>query len=120
MGTDVATAAPTRRAPRTRGRQLVEQYRAGKSVLELARQFKMHRQTVARHLKREGIAVRSQLKMTPRLTEQAERLYADGHTLTAIGVKLGVEASTVGKALKRTGVQLRPSVADRRHASRDE
>ena len=81
----------------------------------------MHRHTVAAHLEREGVAVRPQRKMmSPRLIERAKQLYADGHSLVAIGKQLGVEASTVGKALKRSGVQLRPPVADRWHRSRDE
>ena len=95
--------------------QLAEQYRDGKSTLELARQFKMHRNTVAAHLEREGVAVRGQRKMTPQLIERAKQLYAEGQPLTAIGKHLGVEASTVGKALKRAGVKLRPPVADRWH-----
>ena len=95
--------------------QLAEQYRFGMSVLELARQYKMHRQTVAAHLEREGVAVRPQRKMTPRFVERAKKLYAEGQSTTAISKQLGVEASTVGKALKRNGVKLRPPVADRWH-----
>ena len=41
--------------------------------------------------------------------------YTEGQSLAAIGKKLGIEASTVGKALKRAGVKLRPPVADRWH-----
>jgi hypothetical protein len=63
----------------------------------------MHRHTVAAHLEREGVAVRPQRKMSPRLIERAEQLYADGHSLVAIGKQLGVEASTVGKARRSNG-----------------
>jgi transposase-like protein len=100
--------------------KLAEQYRFGLSVLELARQYKMHRQTVAAHLEREGVAVRPQRKMTPRLIDQATQLYAEGRSLAEVGKQLDVEASTVGKALKRVGVKLRPPVADRWHVSRDD
>jgi IS30 family transposase len=99
--------------------QLAEQYRVGMSALELAREYKMHRQTVMRHLEREGVTVRRQLKMTPQLVDRAKKLYAQGQTLVMIGKQLGVEASTLGKALKRAGVTLRPPVADRRRKSRD-
>ena len=95
--------------------KLADEYQFGMSALELARKYKMHRHTVARHLEREGVAVRGQLKMTPQLVEHAKQLYTDGHSLTEVGKQLGVEASTVGKALKRSGVQLRPPVADRWH-----
>ena len=100
--------------------QLAEQYRIGKSALELARQFKMHRHTVAAQLEREGVAARPQLKMTPRLIARAKQLYADGDSLAEVGKQLGVEASTIGKALKRAGVKLRPPVADRWHKLRDD
>jgi DNA-directed RNA polymerase specialized sigma24 family protein len=100
--------------------ELAEQYRIGTSALDLARRFKIHRQTVAAHLKREGVAVRRQLKMTPDLIDHAKQLYAEGQSLANVGKQLGVEASTVGKAIKRAGVQLRPPVADRRRGSRDE
>jgi lambda repressor-like predicted transcriptional regulator len=99
---------------------LAEEYRFGTSALGLARKYKMHRRTVAAHLEREGVAVREQLKVTPRLIEWAKQLYANGQSLSAIGKQLGVEASTVGKALKRAGVKLRPPVADRWYKSRDE
>jgi hypothetical protein len=57
---------------------------------------------------------------TPDLINRDRQLYAEGQSLTAISRQLGVEASTVGKALKRAGVGLRPPVADRWRASRDE
>ena len=100
--------------------KLAEEYRFGLSVLELARKYNTHRHTVAAHLEREGVAVRSQKKMTPRLVAAAKQLYQQGNSLTEVGKQLGVEASTVGKALKRAGVQLRPPVADRWHPSCDE
>jgi IS30 family transposase len=100
--------------------ELAEQYRIGTSALDLARQFKMHRHTVAAHLEREGVAVRPRLKMTPDLIDHAKQLYGEGQSLANVGKQLGVEASTVGKAIKRAGVQLRPPVADRRRGSRDE
>lgn len=93
----------------------MELYQAGASALELARQFNMHRQTVARQLIKAGVELRGQLKRTPQLTEQAKKLYAEGHSTTEIAKQLGVEASTVGRALKRAGVTLRPPVADRWH-----
>jgi DNA-binding transcriptional regulator LsrR (DeoR family) len=65
----------------------------------------MDRQTVARQLKREGVALRPQLKRTPQLTEQATKLYADGYTLAEVAMQLGVQASTIGRALKRAGVK---------------
>ncbi|PEG33009.1 helix-turn-helix domain containing protein [Mycolicibacterium agri] len=87
--------------------QLVEEYRGGRSTYELAHQFRIHRRTVVTHLERHGVPVRPQLKMTPTVVEQAKRLYADGHSLAAIGDDLGVDATTVLNALKKAGVNLR-------------
>jgi DNA-binding CsgD family transcriptional regulator len=78
------------------------------SALELARQYGIHRHTVVKHLKRDGVAVRGgQTKMTPDMIERTKRLYADGQSLAGIGEQLGVDASTVHKALKRAGVKMR-------------
>jgi DNA-directed RNA polymerase specialized sigma24 family protein len=100
--------------------ELVVLYQAGASMLELSRKFETHRNTVVAHLRRAGVEIRPQRKMTPRLLDRAKLLYADGHSLTEVGKQLDVEASTVGKALKHAGVKLRPPVADRWHASRDD
>jgi DNA-directed RNA polymerase specialized sigma24 family protein len=51
--------------------------------------------------------------MTTELVAQAAALYDTGHSLVEVGKLLGVEAGTVGKALKRADVKLRPPVADR-------
>lgn len=81
----------------------------------LARKFECHRHTVMRHLQRAGVEIRPQRKMTPELVAQSAALYANGQTLDEIGRLLGLEASTIGKALKRSGATLRPPVADRWH-----
>lgn len=84
-------------------------------MAKLAEKFECHRHTVVRALEKAGIATRPQTKMTPDLVAQAAALYARDHTLEKIGKLFGLEASTIGKALKRTGVTLRPPVADRWH-----
>lgn len=92
--------------PAQRG-QLVDQYRGGKSTYELARQYGIHRSTVAQHLRREGIVIPQQLKMTPDVVKQAKRLYASGCSVATVGQQLGVDATTVHKALKKAGVRMR-------------
>lgn len=44
--------------------------------------------------------------MTPQLVAQAATLYAQNHSLEEVGRLLELEARTVGKALKRAGVNL--------------
>jgi transposase len=83
--------------------ELVDRYRRGALASELAERFGIHRQTVVAHLKREGVTVRPQVKLTASMVEQAAALYASGLSTAAIGKKYGVDASTVGDALKRVG-----------------
>ena len=93
--------------------ELVDCYRRGSLASELAERFGIHRQTVVAHLKREGVTVRPQVKLTAPIVSEAVELYAEGWSTAAIGKKYGVDASTVGDALKRVGVRLRGPVADR-------
>ncbi|MGN2641715.1 hypothetical protein ACTD5D_37245 [Nocardia takedensis] len=93
---------------------LVEQCQRGASMMELAAEYGLHRNTVEAHLRRAGVAKRPMVKMTERLVERATRLYVEELWTTArIGKELGVDASTVAKALKRAGVRMRPAVAER-------
>jgi DNA-binding XRE family transcriptional regulator len=48
--------------------ELVDCYRHGALASELAEQYGIHRQTVIAHLKREGVAVRPQVKLTTPMT----------------------------------------------------
>jgi transposase-like protein len=58
--------------------ELVALYEGGASMLALAKKFECHRHTVVRHLRRAGIEVRPQKKMTPHLVTKATQLYEDG------------------------------------------
>ncbi len=94
--------------------ELVEAYRHGVSMVKLAKQYGLHRNTVEAHLRRSGVTIRPVVKMTPALVERATKLYIEQMWTTArIGKEFGVDASTVAKALKRAGVQMRPAVAER-------
>jgi DNA-binding CsgD family transcriptional regulator len=78
------------------------------SVLELARHYGINRHTVAKHLRDDGITLRGgQTKLTPSNIAKAAQLYADGHSLAAVGVHLGVDHTTVYKALKKIRVPMR-------------
>lgn len=91
--------------------ELVEAYRHGAEMNELARRYGVHRHTVDRHLKRTGVAKRLMTKMTPAKVEQAKELYEQGLSTNQIGKRFGISGSTVWKALKRAGVDMRPPVA---------
>jgi transposase-like protein len=97
-----------RRLNPTDRHKLVEQYVSGTSTYELARQFGIHRHTVAEHLRRAGIVIRGgHQKMTTDVTAVAVQLYASGQSLAQVSVRLGVDATTVHKAFKNAGVRMR-------------
>ena len=99
-------------------RELAALYESGASMVDLAKKFECHRNSVLRHLDAAGVKIRPQKLMTPELVAQATVLYAKNHSLAEVGQLLGgLEASTIGKALKRAGITLRPPVADRWHGS---
>ena len=78
--------------------ELVEQYRAGSSVYQLADRFGIHRSTVGRLLRSRGIDTTA-----PALTEDQVRrtvqLYADGWSCKKIAKYFGVGAETVRERL---------------------
>ena len=59
-----------------------------------------------------GVAMRLRVRMTPRLIERTAELYEQGWSTVQIGKELERGTSTVGKTLKRTGVEMRPPVAE--------
>lgn len=84
--------------------ELVEAYRHGAGVRELARQYGVHRHTVDRHLERVGVVKRPVVKMTPTVVAQARELQEQGWGTQRIGQELGASGSMVWKALKREGL----------------
>jgi DNA invertase Pin-like site-specific DNA recombinase len=86
---------------------MVEAYRSGSTVYELATQFRVHRTTVGIILEREGVPRRYRLLSGEKLN-RAVRLYGAGRSLDQVAEDLGVNHSTVALALRKSGVQLRP------------
>jgi DNA-binding transcriptional ArsR family regulator len=66
---------------------LVDSYRAGETVYELAARFGIHRATVSAHLHRQGITLRRQ-GLNAQGVAHAVRLYEDGWSVTRIGHRL--------------------------------
>lgn len=85
------------------------EYQNGRSLQDLAREFGVHRRTVADHLERLGMDRRvNRPKLTPRDVEQAISQYRAGDSLATVGKALRVDASTVQRALKQSGIGIRP------------
>ena len=88
--------------------ELVTEYRAGASVLGLARQYGVHRTTVMAVLDRERVARRSQGRvLSLEEIERASQLYRGGLNLRAVGAELGVDYRVVRRGLVAAGLKLR-------------
>jgi AraC-like DNA-binding protein len=84
---------------------LVETYRSSDSSLaDIARQFKVHRHTAARHLNRAGLTERRK-HITAEQLVQAIRLHKEGWSLANIGQHLGFSPTSINYRLRQAGVQ---------------
>jgi hypothetical protein len=89
--------------------RLIAGYAEGSSVLQLAARFNIHRTTVLAHLERNGVPRRrSGPKLSAEDVNEAAVLYRDGPSLKVIGVRFLVAPDTIGKALRRVSVKIRP------------
>ena len=86
--------------------RLVEHYKAGASVYELAVEFGVHRTIISQRLKGAGVTMRRR-PLTADQVETPAAFYPTGMSLADVGHRLGVHASTVHKALKRRGMVMR-------------
>jgi len=92
--------------------ELVRLYSEMKSVKGLARHLGIHHHTVRKHLIDRGIEIEQPRQMSSEELALATHLYIDEElTAAQIAPKIGFTASTVVKALNRTGVKMRPQVA---------
>jgi len=82
--------------------ELVQGYRVGLTVYELATQFGIHRETVAGILEREGVP-RRRRPLSPSQIERASILYGSGWSLAQVGAELGCDPSTVWRTLAKIG-----------------
>ena len=94
--------------------RLVERYKAGATVYELAVEFGVHRTIISQRLKGAGV----QLRLQPQTADQVEEavtLYATGMSLADVGSQLGAHASTVHQALRQHKVEMRSPWDHPRH-----
>lgn len=87
--------------------KLVEVYRQGGGIDELAHQFEVHCTTVMAHLDRSGVE-RRRRGLALEQVDEAAKLYGDGWSLARVGKYFGVNAETVRVAFQRTGTTIRP------------
>jgi hypothetical protein len=84
---------------------LIAEYQAGARVCELAKNYELHRTTVARHVARAG---KTRPVMIEAQIDEAVRLYRDGWTLHNLGQHLGVADQTIRRVLVERAVTIRP------------
>lgn len=83
------------------------EYQAGRSVKNLAERWRVHRGTVANHLREAGVEIRSRGLSSEQVSE-AVRMYGDGWSLRQLAARYDCDYETVRQALLRAGVVLRP------------
>jgi hypothetical protein len=87
--------------------ELVEAYRAGATVFDLAARFSIDRKTVGAHLRRRGVDTKLP-GLHPDDVPAAAELYRSGWSLIGIAEKFGTSGNTVRRCLLEAGVELRP------------
>lgn len=85
---------------------LIDAYRAGVRIKDLAGRFGVHRTTVTSLLACHGVELRP-VGMSPDQVLHAAQLYRDGWSLARLGEKFGVDDMTVRRHLLLAGVVMR-------------
>jgi lambda repressor-like predicted transcriptional regulator len=87
--------------------QMIQLYRDGTQVRDLASQFGVHRHTISQRLTRMGVPLRRH-GLRDEDADEAAQLYAEGWSLVRLGEKYDCDHSSVRNTLLRHGYQLRP------------
>lgn len=87
-------------------RQLVEAYRSGQLVEQIANDLAIDQWTVQKHARRAALPRRSP-RLGPRQLEEARDLYESGRSLKWLGTHFNVSPETVRAAFIRNGIRLR-------------
>ena len=86
--------------------KLVSAYLDGMAIHEIAKEFKVNRVTVSKHLERAGVTKRPRSMSEVQIGETVKD-YAACHSLEKIGNRLGFDSTAVLRELRRRGVQTR-------------
>lgn len=82
-------------------------YQAGESVKQLSRAIDASGDAILRLLEEEGVPRRFQ-PLTPKQLERVIELYEAGKSTYDIAEQLKIPKTTVGRALNKAGVSMRP------------
>ena len=88
---------------------LVNEYRAGTTITQLALQYGVHRTTVAAHLDHHHIPRHHERTTWDDDTlREAAAQYATGLSLADVAAGYGIDAQTVANRFRRAGIPIRP------------
>ena len=86
--------------------EIVEGYKNGLVVIDLARKYNISKTTVIDHLNRDAVARRPR-SMSAEQIDKAQATYASGLSLAKTGKRLGFDSTTVLKELRKRNVRTR-------------
>lgn len=86
--------------------QIVEDYKSGLNIYQLAKQYRCHRTTISYHIKEQGIRMRNR-PLSEAQIDEAVKLYESGSSCLKIGKIIGVDDTTILRRLRERGVKMR-------------
>ena len=86
--------------------KIIDDYKSGQTVYELAETFGCHRVTISSQLKGNGIKLRRSSPSEEQI-DQMVRLYKTGLSMKDVGGQVGMSAATVMRSLYRRGIETR-------------
>ncbi|WP_167309723.1 helix-turn-helix domain-containing protein [Terrimesophilobacter mesophilus] len=95
-----------RRLTTAEAERMIERYKDGVMVHELAAEFGCHRTTITERLKSAGVKIRLRAATTKQVNDMI-RLYESGLSMEKVADEVGISARTVFNYLKQRGVATR-------------
>lgn len=90
--------------------EVVELYKAGVSVKEIAERFHIHRATVSEICKRRRVPLRNESRgLTREQVQGAALRYVQGASLATVAKEFGSTPTTIRTALMAAGIEMRPA-----------
>ncbi|WP_209921931.1 Hin recombinase [Rhodococcus qingshengii] len=114
----VSDYQPQRRLSEAELTAMIGVYRSGKTALQVAKLFGIHRQTVTRLLVKHGVPLYPRATIDAKLLAELTWHYERGKSTVELGRRYNLAASSVGNALKKSGVQAAPAEVQSVGASR--
>lgn len=86
---------------------MIQSYRAGRTVYELAAQYGTHRVTISRTLKKYGVKVTKSKGQAKLDVEKVVEMYEEYHTTGEIAKLYGVHPNCIIRCLREHGIAIR-------------